>query len=58
MELLKVEFEKKDAEIESLTLKLEQLTQAYDDAMIFRRKYDQLSKDYQSKISEFNLLSG
>lgn len=57
MELLKVEFEKKDAEIESLTQDLDRMTGIYEDALTFKRRYDQLQLDYHAKQAELEQLS-
>ena len=58
MELLKSEFEKKDTEIDGLTEHLDRMTTMYEDALTFKRRYDQLLHDYNGKQAEFDQLSG
>jgi len=57
MEMLKGEFEKKDSEIEALTEHLDRMTAMYEDALSYKRRYDQLLQDYNGKQVELDQLN-
>lgn len=40
-----------------MAVKMGQLTQMYEEAMGYRKKYEQLSKDFQLKLIEFESMS-